>query len=113
LVDTSTIECALWTQHDGYCDPTMMTNAVGKEAKALGAEFRLAVECVVRCVFSNWIVHSRMPLSFTPLLRLKVEQACDQWHFSQASTPLTGSHCINCVHTLQAVPLPWCSHSQP
>jgi hypothetical protein len=34
-----------------------------------------------------------MPLSFTPLLRLKRCQACDQWHSSPVPTFLTSSHC--------------------
>jgi hypothetical protein len=42
-----------------------------------------------------------MPLSFTPLLCLKRCYACDQWHSSRASTPLTGRLC-NCVQTLKA-----------
>lgn len=46
LVDTSNIECGIWTQHDGYIDPTMLTTHVGKQAKALGAEIRLATECI-------------------------------------------------------------------
>jgi hexosaminidase len=33
-----------------------------------------------------------MPLSFTPLLRLKLEHACDQCHSSRVFTPLTGWH---------------------
>ena len=33
LVDTSNIECGIWTQHDGYIDPTMLTTHVGKQAK--------------------------------------------------------------------------------
>jgi hypothetical protein len=33
-----------------------------------------------------------MPLVHTPA-RLKLLQACDQWHSSRASSPLTGSHC--------------------
>jgi hypothetical protein len=43
--------------------------------------------------FSTGICTSRMPLSFTPLLRLKRCHTCDQWHSSRVSTPLTGSHC--------------------
>jgi arylsulfatase A-like enzyme len=35
------------------------------------------------------ILHSMMPLSFTPLLRVKRCHACDQWHSSRVST-LTG-----------------------
>jgi hypothetical protein len=38
-------------------------------------------------------LHSRMPLSFTPLLRLKRCLACDQWHSSRLFTPLTGWLC--------------------
>jgi hypothetical protein len=37
-------------------------------------------------VFRQTFTLSRMPLSFTPLLRLKLLQACDQWHSSRAST---------------------------
>jgi hypothetical protein len=32
----------------------------------------------VRCAFLGLILYSRMPLSFTPLLRLKRCHACDQ-----------------------------------
>jgi hypothetical protein len=45
----------------------------------------------VRVFDSN--LHSRMPLIPTPLLRLKLLQACDQWHSSRASSFLTSSHC--------------------
>jgi hypothetical protein len=44
-------------------------------------------------LFSGRNAHLRMPLSFTPLLRLKRCHACDQCHSSWMSTPLTGSHC--------------------
>jgi hypothetical protein len=47
----------------------------------------------VRCAFVDSELHSRMPLGFTPLLRLKLLQVCAQWHSSRASTPLTGWHC--------------------
>jgi hypothetical protein len=47
----------------------------------------------VRCAFFDRNLHSRMPLSFTLLLRLKRCHACDQWHSSRAPTPLTGWHC--------------------
>ena len=33
LIDTSEVECGIYTQHDGYIDPTMLTTAVAKEAK--------------------------------------------------------------------------------
>jgi hypothetical protein len=46
----------------------------------------------VRCAFSDGNLHSRMPLVPTPA-RLKLLQACDQWHSSRKFTPLTGSHC--------------------
>jgi hypothetical protein len=40
------------------------------------------------------ILHSRMPLRFTPLLvRLKHCHACDQCHFSRRVVFLTGWHC--------------------
>jgi hypothetical protein len=39
-----------------------------------------------RCAFSYRDLHSRLPLSFTPLLRLKHFHACDQWHSSRVAT---------------------------
>jgi hypothetical protein len=42
----------------------------------------------VRRPFFDRTSHSMMPLSFTPLLRLKRCHACDQWHSSRASTCL-------------------------
>jgi hypothetical protein len=47
----------------------------------------------VRCAFFDRNLHSRMPLSFTPLLCLKCCHACDQCHSSRVFTPLTGWHC--------------------
>jgi hypothetical protein len=44
------------------------------------------------CVF-NRNLHSRMTLSFAPLLRVKCCQACDQRHASRVLTHLTGWHC--------------------
>jgi hypothetical protein len=44
----------------------------------------------VRCARFDRNLHSRMALSFTPLLRLKLLHACDQWHSSRLFTPLTG-----------------------
>ena len=46
----------------------------------------IAAGSVVRCAFFDKDLHSRMPLSFTPLLRLKRCHACDQWHTSRVST---------------------------
>jgi hypothetical protein len=43
--------------------------------------------------FSTRSFHSRVPLSFTPLLRLKRCHACDQCHSSRVFTPLTSCHC--------------------
>ena len=40
--------------------------------------------------FTADFLHSRMPLSFTPLLCLKLCHASDQWHSSWVFTPLTG-----------------------
>jgi hypothetical protein len=39
-----------------------------------------------RCTFFDRNLHSRMPLSFTPLLRLKRCHACDQWDSSRVFT---------------------------
>jgi hypothetical protein len=41
---------------------------------------------LVWCALFARNLHSRMPLSFTPLLRLKRCYACDQWHSSRVST---------------------------
>jgi len=49
--------------------------------------------------FSTGISNRGVPLSFTPLLRLKREHACEQWHSSRAFTPLTGWHCKLCPNT--------------
>jgi hypothetical protein len=40
----------------------------------------------VRCAVFDRNLHSRMPLSFTPLLRLKHGHTCDQWHSSWVFT---------------------------
>jgi hypothetical protein len=55
----------------------------------------------VRCSFSDRILHSRMPLDPTHV-RVKLLQACDQWHSSRVSAFLT-VYTINSVQTLQAV----------
>jgi hypothetical protein len=47
---------------------------------------------LVRCAIFDGNLHPRMPLVPTPA-RLKLLQACDQWHSSRMSAPLTGSHC--------------------
>jgi hypothetical protein len=46
----------------------------------------------VRCAFFDRNLHSRVPLDSTHV-RLKLEHACDRWHFSRKFTPLTGLHC--------------------
>jgi hypothetical protein len=51
---------------------------------------------LVRCAFFDRNPHSRMPLSFMPLLRLKRCHACDQCPMSFLSSvhsPLTSEHC--------------------
>jgi ABC-type multidrug transport system ATPase subunit len=47
-------------------------------------------ETMVRCAVSGRDLHSRMPLSFRPLLRLKLVHACDRWHSFRVFTLLTG-----------------------
>ena len=44
LVDTANIECGVWTPKDGDVDPTMLTTAISRRAKAAGAEFHFNVE---------------------------------------------------------------------
>jgi dimethylglycine dehydrogenase len=40
LINVSNIQCGLYTPNDGYVDPTMLTNAVAKEARNAGAVIR-------------------------------------------------------------------------
>jgi hypothetical protein len=47
-----------------------------------------------------------MPLSFTPLLLLKLLHVCDQWHSSRVFTPRTGWHCKLRPTTEGALSLP-------
>ena len=44
LVDISRIECGLYTPKDGDVDPTMLTTAISRYAKADGATFRFNAE---------------------------------------------------------------------
>ena len=44
LVDISNIECGVWTPKDGDVDPTMLTTAISRRAKAAGAEFKFHAE---------------------------------------------------------------------
>jgi Xaa-Pro dipeptidase len=55
----------------------------------------------VRCAFFDRILHSRMSLDPTHV-RLKIYHACDQWHSSRESTPLTVV-IINYVEASKAV----------
>eukprot|EP00040_Diaphanoeca_grandis_P013087 m.66162 g.66162 ORF g.66162 m.66162 type:complete len:824 (+) comp23656_c0_seq1:236-2707(+) len=45
LINTDSIECGVWTQEDGYIDPTSLTNAIAELAKMAGAKIKLGVEC--------------------------------------------------------------------
>jgi hypothetical protein len=69
-----------------------------------------------RCAFSDRNLQPRMPLVLTPLLRLKLLQACDQWHSSREFTQhfkvrpnavgcslILPVSTVNCVQTLKAV----------
>jgi hypothetical protein len=40
----------------------------------------------VRCAVFDRNLHSRIPLRITPLLRLKLLHACDQWHSARMFT---------------------------
>jgi hypothetical protein len=56
----------------------------------------------VRCsVFDDRDVHSRMLLSFTPLLHLKRCHACDQWHSFRVSTHTLTVATVNSAQTLK------------
>jgi hypothetical protein len=77
------------------------------DAKTRTIEFflRTGIISLARCPLFDRKLHSRMPLSFTPLLRLKLLHACDQWHSSRVSTFLTGSHCKSRPITEGSIPL--------
>jgi hypothetical protein len=49
------------------------------------------------CAFFDRISRWRLPLSFTPVLRLKRCHVCDQWYSSRVFTAGT----VNCVQTLK------------
>jgi hypothetical protein len=69
------------------------------QGKSRSVQFDSAARYGAR--FSTEIYTRGVPLSFTPLLRLKRCHACDQWHSSRVSTPLTVTT-INFVQTLKA-----------
>jgi glycine/D-amino acid oxidase-like deaminating enzyme/phenylpropionate dioxygenase-like ring-hydroxylating dioxygenase large terminal subunit/glycine cleavage system aminomethyltransferase T len=46
LIDTSSIECGIWTPNDGDICPSLLTHAVSKEARAHGASVLLNTEVV-------------------------------------------------------------------
>jgi hypothetical protein len=46
---------------------------------------------LVRCAFSDRMLHLRMPLDPTHV-HMKLLHTCDQWHSSRVSAPLTGWH---------------------
>ena len=50
LVDVSGIECGVFTPHDGDVDPTMLTTAISRDAKADGAKFRFNAEVTADAV---------------------------------------------------------------
>jgi len=58
LLDIDTVECAVWTPHDGSVDPTMLTNAVAAEARAAGGSIRLHAEAasVKRDPYGRFVV---------------------------------------------------------
>jgi hypothetical protein len=73
------------------------------------SHLNLARDREVRCAFSGINLHSRMLLSFTPLLRLKRLHACGQCRSSRVSThTLLPVDAVNCLHSLDAVN---CLHS--
>jgi hypothetical protein len=67
----------------GPCNP----KCAGAYWASAGSISTMGPVCV-RCPLLARNVHSRMPLNFTPLLRLKYCHACDQWHSSRVFTPL-------------------------
>jgi hypothetical protein len=66
--------------------------AINYTISADGTELVALCPHPVRCAFSDRNLHSRMPLDPTHV-HLKLLHACDRWHSSRESTPLTGWHC--------------------
>jgi hypothetical protein len=62
--------------------------------------------------FLPWNLHSRMPLSFTPLIRFERCHACEQWHFSRCSL-LLPVHTLIWVQTLKVRDFQVCSSTPP
>jgi hypothetical protein len=81
------------TCHDGEVFSVLQLHGhlVSKRQEAVLLEQTAALLYGARFFGGN--PRSRMPLSFTALLRLKRYQACDQRHSSRVFTLLTGSHC--------------------
>ena len=76
-----------------------MTAQTSGEAVVAGASTENA-----RCAISDRNLHSGMPLDPTHV-RLKLLQACGQWHSSRASTCSYRLAPVNCVQTLQVTAL--------
>jgi hypothetical protein len=108
LVDVDTVDVTCITIQDA-APPTTGTGTVTLTSGSTVAELDTSsfititfseadlnamkhIDDFVRCAFFDRNLHSRMPLVPTPA-RLKLLQACDQWHSSRLSTFLTGSHC--------------------
>jgi hypothetical protein len=75
-----------------HCVQTLKVAATNLQIEAVLAKYQ-APGSLVRCAFSDRYLHSRTPLSFTPLLRLKRLYVCGNAIPLGRPLPLTGLHC--------------------
>jgi hypothetical protein len=80
---------SLFAVIDGHAGHKTATQTAVLLAATIAAE----VAPVYGARFSDRNLHSKMPLVPMRLLRLKLLHACDHWHASRVSAPLTGWHC--------------------
>jgi hypothetical protein len=101
------MEQAIATLHDssgGSAADDAATTSTPPAVPSLTLGALVEIECgqdrCVRCSFSDVLLHSTMPLSFTPLLRLTRCHACDQYHSFRVFTLLPVGT-VNHVATLK------------
>jgi hypothetical protein len=94
VLDGVTMPVTFLGDGDPSAEVFVVDNFLSEAETTALLELHQTTKAAARCAFSGRdILHSRMPLSFTPLLRLKRCHACAQWHYSQVFTPLTDWHC--------------------
>jgi hypothetical protein len=83
LQPVRTVRVGFATDHDNQPQqtPNNMYSTIptgGAPLNGLKGVLPMQVKGLARCAFFDRTLHSRVPLSFTPLLRLKLLHACDQ-----------------------------------